>query len=1025
MTLTEDKLSGPYFSMTYDSKLEDITLTAYNVEEEDKEKAIKDAFDYIEGKYGKDVFLSDNRIVFETGVPDDEKFEIIDLLTDYKPFQTEELEESVNKVEEDSTQSIEWEDLSGADQAAVGFALDEIRYKKTNIEDAVRFWCDEIASANFEMSGYDEASFEEPDYDKVLAYVQQELTLTEVDECTNPSSIPNIPGKHVNLNWKYKEDADDRLELDENTTYRVMPCEWGFELPKTIKTKIRDTLRKYLGNTKEMRDTYRNIIDDRLINIYGNYDSDMDYELNTILKPYVKALATEDVKRYSDFVPYEDREYWYFTKHGVQPGSIPRGVNVLDIIDIPNGSYVCLDAALNTSELKQYDLIEMAPDENEILGIENYYDTMFANQEFEDETRAFTSKLDRSTYESLQLREDAWEDGPCSEYWGNAGMNTWYDEETGEYYTNDYLDHLSMSDLRDRDPFFPFGDGDEYWDDDEEELEEEYIPNYGGFHCPKCGSNEYYEVDDDCYDDGDYEIQEFHYKCAECGYESEKDSYTYEDDEDYDDYGDLEESLNLDDYADYHGEWLPYDPICPDCGTPLKFTPYYSYCPTCDVERDYERIPHDLLKKGLKESLNENWTEIRPRQSKTDTWYEYSYWNDANGGFGFPCDENGCVDVDSLPKEARKNYEYCTSHQDEFQSHGWTKYDNTYNEPALVKCSNCGTEFNADMNGWGEVECPECGQLYNGFGQELARRGTDVDWWDAGEEIYPDDDYYYESLQLKEAVEEDGVQDTEQEYDNTFGDASDIPLTGDVDKDFETVVNYLRSQDYSELGEALDEIVKDPKLYELLSKGFGEGDLAKVKMSSGTTTIAASQLLPSQSEIGLDNSLAYPLKSDCHSYFKDAVTIVAPIITYRKTFIIDGHHRWSQALMINPNVKMNAINFNYEEESPYRALRNFQGAIAVTNRDVPSQESKVNNVYEMSEDQIREYVENNIQNVCVESLVDVGVAKDKQGVIDYIVNNAMQLKSNNPPFANAPDREYMPQTDDASIQTAAEGQTNI
>lgn len=59
-----------------------------------------------------------------------------------------------------------------------------------------------------------------------------------------------------------------------------------------------------------------------------------------------------------------------------------------------------------------------------------------------------------------------------------------------------------------------------------EELKEEFIPNHAGLHCPKCGSNEYYEVDDDEYEDG---TQEFHYECKKCGYKSEKDEFNHND----------------------------------------------------------------------------------------------------------------------------------------------------------------------------------------------------------------------------------------------------------------------------------------------------------------------------------------------------------------------------------------------------------------------------------------------------------------------------------------------------------------
>lgn len=67
---------------------------------------------------------------------------------------------------------------------------------------------------------------------------------------------------------------------------------------------------------------------------------------------------------------------------------------------------------------------------------------------------------------------------------------------------------------------------------DGEELDEEFIPNHNGEHCPKCGSNNYVEVDDEEYEDG---TQIYHYECQECGYISPADEYNPEDDELYED----------------------------------------------------------------------------------------------------------------------------------------------------------------------------------------------------------------------------------------------------------------------------------------------------------------------------------------------------------------------------------------------------------------------------------------------------------------------------------------------------------
>lgn len=88
----------------------------------------------------------------------------------------------------------------------------------------------------------------------------------------------------------------------------------------------------------------------------------------SVRKTMRKRLRESEIKRYSDVVPYEKRRYWYWTKHGLGPGTLPKGVNVLDAKEGQNqkgtwGVFVLLDAILNTSELRDYDIIELAPEE--------------------------------------------------------------------------------------------------------------------------------------------------------------------------------------------------------------------------------------------------------------------------------------------------------------------------------------------------------------------------------------------------------------------------------------------------------------------------------------------------------------------------------------------------------------------------------------------------------------------------------------------------------------------------------------
>ena len=73
-------------------------------------------------------------------------------------------------------------------------------------------------------------------------------------------------------------------------------------------------------------------------------------------------------KRYSDEVPYEKRRYWYFTLHGLGPGTIPKDLKVLETREGKNdkgtfGLYICLDGILNTDELYEYDLKELVPED--------------------------------------------------------------------------------------------------------------------------------------------------------------------------------------------------------------------------------------------------------------------------------------------------------------------------------------------------------------------------------------------------------------------------------------------------------------------------------------------------------------------------------------------------------------------------------------------------------------------------------------------------------------------------------------
>ena len=87
----------------------------------------------------------------------------------------------------------------------------------------------------------------------------------------------------------------------------------------------------------------------------------------------------------------QDTGYWFFTRHGVQPGSVPKDVEILDIMDTPNGTFVKLNRFLSTKELDYYDLVEKAPES--ITSDEDVFDDIKdIGQEFTSENTSINSK---------------------------------------------------------------------------------------------------------------------------------------------------------------------------------------------------------------------------------------------------------------------------------------------------------------------------------------------------------------------------------------------------------------------------------------------------------------------------------------------------------------------------------------------------------------------------------------------------------------------------------------------------------
>lgn len=109
------------------------------------------------------------------------------------------------------------------------------------------------------------------------------------------------------------------------------------------------------GNVVEASQSYLDRIEELM-------DQGLDEETAS-REAYAEFYPDEyDVDDYDEiYSAVSSRKFWYFTRHGVQPGSVPKYVNILDIVDTPEGSYFLSDGVILTKDLRDYEIKERKP----------------------------------------------------------------------------------------------------------------------------------------------------------------------------------------------------------------------------------------------------------------------------------------------------------------------------------------------------------------------------------------------------------------------------------------------------------------------------------------------------------------------------------------------------------------------------------------------------------------------------------------------------------------------------------------
>jgi hypothetical protein len=118
------------------------------------------------------------------------------------------------------------------------------------------------------------------------------------------------------------------------------------------------------------------------------------------------------------------------------------------------------------------------------------------------------------------------------------------------------------------------------------------------------------------------------------------------------------------------------------------------------------------------------------KHSEREFFVEHSlnYDTSSNGGFSFPCDQYGHVDVDSLNEYAKHNYQQCIDgmvgaiRPPYVQEREFSRFT-----PAIAECE-CGKRFEMDMDSEGLCYC-YCGKCYNAAGQSIRPRSEWQEIW--------------------------------------------------------------------------------------------------------------------------------------------------------------------------------------------------------------------------------------------------------------------------------------------------------
>jgi hypothetical protein len=236
-------------------------------------------------------------------------------------------------------------------------------------------------------------------------------------------------------------------------------------------------------------------------------------------------------------------------------------------------------------------------------------------------------------------------------------------------------------------------------------------------------------------------------------------------------------------------------------------------------------------------------------------------------------------------------------------------------------------------------------------------------------------------------------------------------------------------------------VASDPKIKAFISAGAADVDGDDVEgFTVSTVPLRVSSLQPTQNEIGFGNSIDELCKEATYENAlqtqlselekmligKDVMLSgpggLAPIVTYNRTYIIDGHHRWSKTVCANKDAVATCLNFEATglKLTPEQVLKAFHLAIAAEIGKMPTSNKSGVNLLGGDSGKVAQTIESNLSdpaNTAAPKFLEVyknhmkpaGQEKTPEEVGEYIGENSKVITTMKP--ATDTPRSGMPQTD--------------